>query len=323
MARERELNRSLGSTIPDEWYQIRSRLEETEKSIADLMARGWKEFHQEVESNPSVYVSVLLEPASVDLCFELLELLGFSPPPTQGTTQGFVYRENLSAPVAKALEALLATGSPEQKLAVFESVAKTVADPWVETTCAQFLNEADPRLLATGLGWMNFEKALDRHLDAIKACWKRTSDWSVMETLVGALGAADTPEGRAMYWDFARELLERAAGRPTSIFPSGIRVFFHRPPRPEEEEQYAVLAAQALKCKFDMDSRAEFFTVLEGTLKLPLLKALRILDQARPSLDPVLGTAVGVMADQIRAGETRPKSLLQAFGSALPLPKGD
>jgi hypothetical protein len=324
-ARRREIDRIIGTTakMPDDWDQIRSRLEETEKSLAGLMARGWKDFHQAVEEIPAAYVSVLLEPESGDACFELLELLALSPPPAQGATQGFVDRERLSAPVTQALEALLTSGSVEQKLAVFEAFLwKSFQDPGLETVCVRLLGEADPRLQSRGLQWMKPGNLLVRHLDALKSCWRRTSDWAVLETALDALGSADAPEARALYWDFAREILERRADRPTGLHAAGLRAFLH-PPRREEEEQYAALAAQALKGKFDMESRQDFSIVLEGTLKLPLPRALQILDQARPSLPPVLGNAVGVVADQIRAGETRPQSLYQAYILAFPRPRGD
>jgi RNA polymerase sigma factor (sigma-70 family) len=322
-AQRRELDKRFHSTIPDELLQARSRLEETEKSLAGLMARGWKEFHQDVRENPSTYASVLLEAESGDACFELLELFAPFAPPSQGTQQGFLQREDLPAPVSQALEVLLASGSAEQKLAVFEAVLmKTFQDPGIETTCVRFLGETDPRLQERALWIMKAAKSLDRHLDALKGCWKRTSDEYVMEYALDALDGAERPEARALYWDFAREILERSAARPTGDFSAWRRVFLH-PPLREEEEQFAALAAWALKRKFDRENRTALVIVLEGTLNLPLERGLRILDQARPSLDPVLGIAVGRMADQIRAGETRPQSLLRTFYLALPLPKED
>lgn len=335
-ARQRELEPQCRPelAIPDELLQVRNRLEVTRTNLAGLTVKGWKDYHRAVLADPATYVSVLLEPESGDACLQLLELLApFPPPPEgpqggfiltegplseQGAWQGFIHREDVPSPVAQALEALLTSGSAEQKLAVFDAIQwKTPHNAALEATCVQFLAEADPRLQERALSFMNLGKSVERHLDALKGCWKRTSDGSIMKQVVESLYAVEGPEARALYWDYARGLLERNAEGPRAAWD----FIFRHPPARDEEEQYATLAALALSRKFDMESRTDLVIVLEGTLSLPLPKALRILDQARPSLNPVFGIAVGRMADAIRAGETRPSALFRAFGSAFPLPK--
>jgi RNA polymerase sigma factor (sigma-70 family) len=319
----------------------RQKREAAEEVLVAAIKTGWQELHASVPAERDTFVELLRDPESNDISPALLVLAETEVPSESMIRlflahgdfsmlpQGYTISSRTEVPAALGdlYERLLLAGNSSLTSAILD--LQLLPLDALEPHWPKLLSEKDPAALARVIAALRSDQTLvivnlDTESEEVRAAdptlkrqtelmgevLKKSQDWSVRMDLLAGLKHLDTPQSREIFWRGLGELIQPGNTPPDETLERLPELFDGGPPKPDEEDRYALLLSRALRFRYDGASDA-FETLGQRVFSLPLPKAVRLLEDLEPDVPKSYREGIRQVLGQIALGETRSDALAQ------------